>query len=131
MDLSKFKPTSDVVQIFIKDSNGEMIPKDDKTNMSITLYAYNSAEYKKVMHELANKRLQKAQRTRKLSITSEEIEKDSLERLINITKSWDIIYDGKCPVLNYESLKQIYTELSWIPNQLDEGLEEANSFTRA
>jgi hypothetical protein len=131
MDLSNFKPKSDEVNVILKDSDGEPIPKDEKTSMSITLHAKHSAEYKKVMHELANKRLVKAQKSKKISITSEEYESEAIERFVKITKSWDIILDGKCPALTYENVKQVYTSMEWILEQLAEALEESNSFTKA
>lgn len=131
MDLSNFKPKSDEVKVFLKDSNGDFIPKDDKTNMSITLHATHTSEYKQVMHELANKRLAKAQKSKKINITSEDIEADSIDRLVKITKSWDIILDGKCPTLTYDNIKQVYSSMTWIMDQLVEELEEFNSFTKA
>jgi hypothetical protein len=131
MDLSNFKPKSDEVKVILKDPDGDPILKEDKTSMSITLHAPHSVDYKKVMHEMANKRLAKAQKSKKVSITSEEYEAESIERFVRITKEWDIVLDGKCPALTYDNVKQTYTELSWILDQLAEGLEEFNSFTKA
>jgi hypothetical protein len=131
MDLSNFKPKSDLVKVFLKDSDGNFIPKDEKTNMSITLHAMHTSEYKQVMHDLANKRLAKAQKAKKMNVTSEEIEADSIERLARITHSWDILNDKKVPALTYDNAKSVYMEYPWIMDQLAEGLEESNSFTKA
>lgn len=132
MDLINLKPKSDTVEITIKHpSTFSTIKNDDKTEMTITVYATHSKEYKSVMHEQTNKRLKQMQTKKKVEINAQDIEDAGLELLAKITADWNITYGGEQPKLTVAKAKEVYNELFWIRSQIEEALEEALDFTKA
>ena len=67
-----------------------------------------------------NKRLKQAQGKKKVDITAESIEEATLEVLVKTTKSWNITYDGKKPKCSAETAKEIYEQVFWIKDQIEE-----------
>jgi hypothetical protein len=99
--------------------------------MSITVYAPHSKVYKDALHEQTNRRLQKAQKTKKFSMTSEEVEQSSLEVLARVTKEWDIVLGGKTPKLDIQSATELYRDYPWIKDQVEEAVNDNASFLKA
>ena len=88
MDLSTFIPKSDLATFDIRNPlTGEVMVKDDGTDMTITVYLPHSKEYKSVVHEQNNKRISRAQKG-KTVYTSEDLEEATLELLVKTTKEW-------------------------------------------
>jgi len=129
MDLKDLTPKSNTIEIELKHPiTGEALKNDDDTPMTITLHATHSKEYKSVMHEQTNRRLKVAGKTGKVDITSEELEDNTLEVMAKATKSWDLTFNGEKPELTVEAAKNLYTEVFWIKDQLDEGISNSMGF---
>ena len=130
MDLMDLTPTSDIVEVTLLHPNtGEILSNPDKTPMTITLYAPHSKVYKSAMHEQTNKQIKKVKGGNKtLDITAEDIEQSSLEVLVKITKAWNITYKGETPKLN--KTKDVYEEVFWIKDQIEEALKSSLDFTK-
>lgn len=134
MDLSDFKPASDTVIVELyNELTGEPIPNDGRdTNMSVTLYAPHSEEYRAVEYEQQNRMFKKAQKEgKKAEFTAQEFEENVIERFARITKEWDITYKGTNPSVSVDLAKEIYRDYFWIKKQLDEGLANSLNFTNA
>jgi len=133
MDLSELKPASDTVEVTIKHpSTFEPLENDDGSEMTITVYAPHSKEYKAVVHEQTNRRLKKAQKNKgQIDITAEEVESGSIELLAKATKDWNITYGGEKPKLTVAKAKEIYNEVFWIREQIEEGVQDSLDFTKA
>lgn len=132
MDLLDLKPKSDTIEVILNHpATLEPILKADGTEMSITVYAPHSKVYKDALHEQTNRRLQKAQKTKKFSMTSEEVEQSSLEVLARITKEWDIVLGGKTPKLDIQSATELYRDYPWIKDQVEEAVNDNASFLKA
>jgi hypothetical protein len=132
MDLLDFKPKSDTIEVILNHpATLEPILKADGTEMSITVYAPHSKVYKDALHEQTNRRLQKAQKTKKFSMTSEEVEQSSLEVLARVTKEWDIVLGGKTPKLDIQSATELYRDYPWIKDQVEEAVNDNASFLKA
>lgn len=130
MDLMNLKPTSDVVEVTLTHpSTSEVLKNEDGTAMTITMYASHSKEYKVIVHEQTNKRLKLAQSKVKTDITSELIEEASLDLLSSATKSWNITYGKKTPELTRELAKEIYQDVFWIKDQIEEAVADSLDFT--
>lgn len=130
MDLMNLKPTSDVVEVTLTHpSTSEVLKNEDGTAMTITMYASHSKEYKIIVHEQTNKRLKLAQSKVKTDITSELIEEASLDLLSSATKSWNITYGKKTPELTRGLAKEIYQEVFWIKDQIEEAVADSLDFT--
>jgi hypothetical protein len=129
MDLLDLTPTNDTVDIILKHPNtDEDLKNNDKTPMVITMYAPHSKQYKAAMHEQTNKQLKKSKGGKKIDVTAEELEDSSLDVLVKATKEWNITYKGKVPPLT--KAKEVYQEVFWIKNQIEEALSDFLDFTK-
>lgn len=132
MDLKDLTPKSDDIVVEIKHpANGETLNNDDKSPMTITIFAPHSKEYKKVLHEQTNKRLKQMQSKNTQDITAEDLEEASLEALAKTTKEWNITYGGEQPKLTVAKAKQIYDEVFWIKAQIEEATANSLDFMKA
>ena len=132
MDLMNLKPISDTVEVTLKHPNtGDVLKNDDKTDMTIVVYASHSKEYKALMHEQTNKRLKAMQGKKNTDITAQEMEEATLNMLSKITSEWNITYNKEQPKLSIAKSKQIYDEVFWIKDQIEEALADSLDFTKA
>ena len=131
MDLKDLTPNLDDVVVEIKHpSTGDVLKNDDGTNMTITILAPHSKEYKKFQHEQISKRLKKAQKSKSQDVDYSDIEEATLEVLSKTTKSWDITYGGEKPKLTVARAKELYEEVFWIRNQIEEVVTDSLDFMR-
>jgi len=134
MDLKDFTPKSEVVTVeVLHPATLEPLVNKDKTPMTIELYAPYSKQYKSAQHEQQNKRLQRAQKARKggFSISSEELEKEGVELLAKVTKAWNVTYEGESPELSVKKAVEVYTELFWLVEQINEAMADVVDFTKS
>ena len=132
MDLINLKPTSDTVEVALVHPNtGAALKNDDKTPMTITVYASHSKEHKAVLHEQTNKRLKAMQSGKKQDFTAQDIEEATLALLSKITADWNITYGGEKPKLSVAKAKDIYEEVFWIKDQIEGALADSLDFTKA
>jgi hypothetical protein len=133
MDLMNLKPTSDTVEVTLVHPNtGDTLKNDDKSDMTITVYANHSKEHKAAMHEQTNKRLKTMQSgKKKVEFKSEELEEATLTLLSKVTADWNITYGGEKPKLTVAKAKSLYDEVFWIKDQIEEALADSLDFTKA
>ena len=131
MDLKDLTPNLDDVVVEIKHpTTGDVLKNDDDTNMTITILAPHSKEYKKAQHEQISKRLKKAQKSKSQDVDYSDIEEATLEVLAKTTKAWDITYGGEKPKLTVAKAKDLYEEVFWIRNQIEEVVTDTLDFMR-
>lgn len=133
MDLKALKPQSDTITVELKHpSTGEPLLNVDDTPMTITVWAAHSKEYKSVIHEAANKRLKKAAKTKnkQVDLTIEEIEQQGLDLAVSVIKDWNITYGEDMPKFSRDLASEIYKELFWVREQVDEAVESVDVFTQ-
>ena len=132
MDLKDLKPKSDTVEVEIVHPNTlEPLKNEDESTMTITMYAPHSKEYKAVVHEQTNKRLKQTQKNKRLEITAEDLERTGLELLAKATKTWNITFGGKQPKFSVDAAMDIYDEVFWIRDQIEEAINDSLDFTKA
>lgn len=133
MDLKNLTPASDTIEVILVHPNTlEPLMNEGLDNeMSITLYAPHSKEYKKLVHEQTDKRLAQMQKSKKVQVSAADLEKSSIDILAKATKEWDITYDGESPKLTVPKAREIYSEYFWIKDQLEEAINETLDFTQA
>ena len=132
MDLINLKPTSDTVEVALVHPNtGAALKNDDKTPMTITVYASHSKEHKAVLHEQTNKRLKAMQSGKKQDFTAQDIEEATLTLLSKVTADWNITYGGEKPKLSVAKAKELYEEVFWIKDQIEGALADSLDFTKA
>ena len=131
MDLKDLTPNLDDIVVEIKHpATGDVLKNDDGTNMTITILAPHSKEYKKAQHEQISKRLKKAQKSKSQDVDYSDIEEATLEVLAKTTKAWNITYGGEMPKLTVAKAKDIYEEVFWIKNQIEEVVTDSLDFTK-
>lgn len=132
MDISNFIPKTDTVDIELKDPDTlKIMTNEDGSPMVITMYLPHSRVYKEVRHEQTNRRIRASQKKGGKTITAEEIESESTELLVKTTASWSVTYKGKhLKKVDADTAKEIYEEVPFIPEQLYEGVAEADLFTK-
>lgn len=132
MDLKNLTPTSDTVDVtIVHPTSFDVLNNDDDTPMVITVYAPHSKVYKAAMHEQTNKRLKQAQNKKKVEITAEDLEDATLDLLAKTTKGWKITYGGSKPKFSIAKAKEIYAEVFWIRDQIEEAVANSLDFTKA
>ena len=132
MDLMDLKPTSDTVDVLLKHpTTFEPLTNEDGSQMVITLSAPHSKDYKSAVHEQTNKRLKQSQAKKKVDFTSEDLEEATLTLLAKVTKSWKITYGGVKPQLTIPKAKEVYAEVFWIKDQIEEAVADSLDFTKA
>jgi hypothetical protein len=132
MDLMDLKPTSETVDVFLKHPTTlEPLTNEDGSIMVITVYASHSKEYKSAVHEQTNKRIKQTQAKKKVEFTSEDLEEATLDLLAKATKSWKITYGGVKPQLSVPKAKEVYAEVFWIKDQIEEAVADSLDFTKA
>ena len=131
MDLKDLTPNLDDVIVTIKHpTTGDVLKNDDGTDMTITVLAPHSKEYKKAQHEQISKRLKKAQKSKSQDVDYSDIEEATLELLAKVTKAWDITFGGEKPELTVAKAKSIYDEVFWIKNQIEEEVSDSLDFMK-
>lgn len=130
MDLKDLKPKSDTVEVEIVHPNTQdPLKNEDGSVMTITMYAPHSKEYKAVVHEQTNKRLKQTAKTKKIDITAQELERNGLELLAKVTKTWNITYGGEQPKFSVDAAVDLYDEVFWIKDQIEEAISDSLDFT--
>lgn len=127
MNIGKIKETTDVT--LYNPINSEILLNGDGSEMTITVHGPYSKKYKAIAHAQQNRRLQKAQRTGgKLNLSAEEIEAAALELLIKCVDGWSITLGGEQPDCTEGKVREVFTELPWVREQVDAALGDAQAF---
>ena len=133
MDLMNFIPTTDTIDVVVKHpSTYEPLTNEDGSEMTITVYAPHSKEYKAAVHEQTNIRLKQMQSkgNKTNAITAEELEVASIKMLAKTTKAWNITFGGEQPEFTVDAAKKLYQDVFWIKDQIEEAVAEAEVFTQ-
>jgi len=131
MDISDFIPTVDTVDIELKSPiDFQVMANTDGSPMTITMYLPHSKVYKEVRHAQTNKRIQESQKKNRKPVTAQDIEEETLELLVKTTAKWNITWKGGQPDFTEVLAREIYSLAPFIPEQLFEGVAEAEVFTK-
>lgn len=133
MDLMNLIPTTDAIEVVIKHpSTFEPLLNDDGTEMTITVFAPHSKEYKTAVHEQTNIRLKQMQKggRNNNTITAEELEAAGIKMLAKTTKDWNITFDGEQPKFTVASAQKLYEKVFWVREQIEEAVAETEVFTQ-
>jgi len=133
MDLMNFIPTIDTIDVVVKNPNTlEPLTNEDGSEMTITVYAPHTKEYKAAVHEQTNMRLKQMQTkgNKNTAITAEELEVASIKMLAKTTKDWNITFGGEQPKFTADAAKKLYQEVFWIKDQIEDEVAETEVFTQ-
>jgi len=130
MDLKDLTPKSETVEITVcNPSTSKPLLNEDGSEMTIVMYAPHTPEHKSEVHRQTNIKLKRMEKSGRMSITAEELEDSALLHMAKVTKSWNITYDGEQPKLTVEKAKQVYSDIHWIKEQIEEALSDSVDFT--
>jgi hypothetical protein len=128
-------PTTDTIDVVITHPNTyEPLTNEDGTEMTITVYAPHSKEYKAAVHEQTNIRLKQMQskgNRNNNTITAEELEVATVKMLAKTTKDWSITFGGEQPKFTVEAAKKLYEDVFWVKDQIEEAVATGEVFTQA
>lgn len=132
MDLLDLTPKTDIIVVTIKHpATDEPLKNEDGSDMTISVYATYSKQYKKVVHEIANKRLKTAQSKGSKDFTLEELEEATLDSMAKTTVEWNITYGGEKPKLTEAKAREVYDKVFWIKSQIEGAIESSLDFMKA
>ena len=127
LSIGKTKETTNVV--LYNPVNSEILTNEDGSEMTITIHGPYSKRYKSISHAQQNRRLQKAQRTGgKLNLSAEEIESSALDLLVKCVEDWTITLGGEQPACTETKVREVFTDLPWVREQVDAALGDAQAF---
>jgi hypothetical protein len=129
-DLNDLVPTSDTITVEMKHpKTGDPLTNDDGSTMTITVFAPHTKEYKAAIYKHANQRIQKSGGNMP-EYTYEELDEASTSLLTQVTKEWNITYQGKTPKATPKMVKEIYDKLFWVKPQIEEAIASYTAFTK-
>lgn len=133
MDLMDLKPKSEVTEVVLLHPNTlEPLTNDDGSEMTVCVYAQYSKEYRAAIHDQQDRRIKAMQKKGNSgTYSAADLERDSIELLAKITKEWDITYGGEKPKLTVGKAKEVYSDVFWLRNQIEEALADSLDFTKA
>ena len=128
-DLSAFEFKTDTLTVEVKHpGTGDKLTNEDGSVMTIEFWLPHTAQAKAIDYEYTDKYLSAMDKGKKR--TAEQLDKQRLERLAKVTKSWNITLDKKKPDLSVETAMAVYNRLPWLYRQSVDEIEEAQSFTK-
>jgi len=132
MDLSNLTPQRETQVTKLTDPRDGSPLTHDKKEMWVERYLPHTEEYKKAQYKRTQKYLKAAQAKGKDSgdIDLYEAEKDRIEVMAETTVAWQLYYGGEWIEFTPEKAKEIYTKAFWVVEQLQEGENSADVFTK-
>lgn len=140
MDLKKL----DTVAAADKGFEIQLFNPGDMSNLGIfiTVLGRDSADYRKISSQHSRKRVQKMTKGNQFrmgSLTTEELESDTIELLAGVTKAWrdegekldnQVLIDGVKYDCDLANAVMLYTRYPWIREQVDVAVMDRANFTQ-
>lgn len=132
MDLKDLTPKSDEIEVVLVHPNtGEpLMNGDSDEEMTITVYAPHTKEYRSALFEQAELQIARNQKGGKKSQQFLEQQDSGIELMARITKKWDITYDGVKPRLTFERALGVYKDCFWMKKQIETAIDDSLNFMK-
>lgn len=124
--IGSFQETSTVE--LLHPSTDEPLYDDDGKPFSVTVFGPTSPQYKKLVHDQTNRRIQKAQRSQKVTMTAEQLESQQMELYSKAVKSWHLFLKGEVPDCTPAKVREIFDAYPWIYEQVVSHIEDRRNF---
>lgn len=134
MDLSDLIPKSDTITVTLRHPiTGEVIKKDDGSEMTITVYGQHTEAYKSAIHEQMDKRIERAAKNKDTKVSAAEMDNTSAELLAKTTVDWNLQFNKKDHKFTVANAVSLYKDpkLAWIKNQVLAEQENFEAFLKA
>jgi hypothetical protein len=112
----------------VRDNFGNVLKHPDGRPFTITLYSRDSDKFVDLARKLQDTRMQQSLRTRMPTFALVS-DRDTVELLVAVTKSWDIVLNGENPPSTPEAYRSAYTRIRRLREQVDEFLGNPANFT--
>ena len=126
LDIGKAKDTSEVT--LYHPVTSEVLTNKDNSPMTVTVHGPYSKKYKSIAHSQQNRRLAKAQRGGKMVLSAEEIESSAMELLVQCVSDWNITLGGEKPKCVEAKVREVFTQMPWVKDQVDAALGDTQAF---
>lgn len=101
----------------------------EPTPMKITVLGADSDAYREKVREFQRRRADRMNKNRRLSVTPDEIEAETLEMLVAVTTGWSgFTLDGAALPFSGDNVRAIYRRFSWIREQVDQTVGDRANF---
>lgn len=131
MDLDDLKldMADEGVAINLVGPNGVELFGDDGEPLTITVLSGDSDKAKAIDDKFRKAALKRAQRSRRNQITTDEIDEQAMQRLVELTVGWTNIEKGGKPLdFNRKNVRLVYEEYKFIADQVAEAIEDRGLF---
>jgi hypothetical protein len=106
-------------------TTGEPLKTEDGKNITIRLLGNDSREFRAGLSEIAEKNVGK----KRTSFASAEA--NGIELLARVTVGWqNVTYKGEALKCTPENVRTLYTEISWIKEQVDAFVADRSNFLK-
>jgi hypothetical protein len=132
MDIFDLTPQKDTVIVELTDPRDDSPLVHNKKKMFIERYLPHTEEYKKAQYKKTQKYLKMAQKQGNTDVDIDlyEAETDRVDVMAETTVSWQLYYGGEWIEFSPEKAKEIYTKAYWIVDQLQQGENSTDVFTK-
>lgn len=108
------------------DANGQ------PTDITITVRGADSSVYRDVQRDQQRRRLAHVSRTRKVTLTPEEIDAEALELTVAATAGWTgIEVDGEPLAFSTAAAEKLYRDYPMIREQVDAAINDRSNFLQS
>lgn len=129
MDLSNIGTFSETSSLqLLHPATDETLYDDDGKAFEVVVYSPTSAKVKQLQHEQTNRRIQKASRSRNISLTAEQLEAQQLDLISKIVKDWHLILNGSVPECTPAKVKEVFETYPWIYEQVTNFFDDRRNF---
>lgn len=133
MDLTSFDTTKQAdtgSDLELTLPNGQLIlDEQTKKPWTIRLLGVDSRKYQDAQHRLANKRMSRRAKARgRVAVSSEELEADQLELLVEVTVGWEHIQFNGPFAFTKDNVRTLYQQFPWIREQAEEFVADRSNF---
>lgn len=132
MDLSQFTvdPENQTATLeIVHPGTGQVLRDEDGVAVTITLHGPDSKAVKSVERAWTNKRLAEGMRSKKATVSIEQIEDQAMAVDVAATVDWSgVAFDGEELECTPENIRKVYTRLPWIREQVEEFFNERANF---
>lgn len=113
-------------------TSGAVLTQAGGAAVSILLAGQDSERFRKADRKIANRRFASTAAGRRVTVTSESLEADNLERLVACTISWSGVgFDGADKECTPENAREAYKRLPWLREQAEAFIQDRANFLKA
>lgn len=108
--------------------SGDELRDAEGNPMFVEVYGQDSETFRKVERAITNRNIQKAQKSRRASLTADQMESQRMERIVKCVKSWNLVIGGESPECEEPKVREVLEKYDWLRDQVEEGIYDRANF---